>query len=783
MSEPARQETWPRSVGTVAALCLGAVSVTVQALCTREALVIFAGNELVLGLVLAAWHLGLVGGALLAARLAPRHSADAAIGLLWALALLLPMALFALRTGRVWSGVPTGELLGLGRMSLIALGCISPLSALIGALFPTTCALVAESAQRTPAPASSPALAIGRVYGLEALASLGAGLLLTLLALPLLGVERCATLSTLIALAAATAIAELIRRRPLAWVGRLLLGVAVVAVWVDAPLVLGEHARAARFAASSAGYQRLLERDSRYQNLVVATPGSGDTARALFTDGRYAFTVPDPYAQARRLHLVMAQHPAPRQVLVVGGPTIGGLGEAFAHGLERLDYVELDPEVVSLLLEALPATQRRELQDPRFHPISTDVRHHLRSSEARYDLVFVDLPTPTSAMLNRAYTREFFSGLRRTLRPGGCVVLRGVTADAYLCEAVARPTASIFATLRAVFPHVIATPGEESLLAAAEEAGVVSVDPQTLMRRLQDRQLQSRYFAVEELPLLLPPQRTAELRAALLATAAPINTDLRPVTYYFNLVLFGHYTARPLAALLGWLLGLSWWATAAALLVLGALLAALLRHRARAGRASAVAPLFSLATTGLLGSAECIALLYAFQNSLGFIYDAIALLVGLFMFGLAAGSLGGTRFLTRGDAGQVGLLVGSDVLNLLLAGALGATLILVARLPPTGAAIAIGAALVICGAGVGLAFVATATALRGHTGRVAGVLDATDCLGAMLGALATGVVAVPLFGAAGTAAVLVALKAASLMVLVVDRGARAEGKRPTSPGG
>jgi len=759
----------PQPAALVAAVGLGALAVVAQSIAAREALAVFAGNELVIGLLLAVWYLGIVGGALAAAWLPGSAAAWLGPALLPCIGLAMATGVALLRTSHDWSGAAAGELPGLGRMLLVGLVAVTPQGALIGAAFPTLCRLLADSSERPVA------IAIGRIYGIEALACLVAGLLLSLLLLPRLGVEGCVLASVLFGVAAGGLAALLLRQRLAALACALCLIAVALAVgggwWQQA----AEWTRALRFAAYGLGYQRQAEIDTRYQNLVVAGSaghssfGAATPAVSFFSDGHYQFTLPDPFAVAPRVHLALAQHPRPRRMLLVGAAMLGALDELYAHGVERLDVVELDPVLLGLIGATLDAGARLRVQSGQLQLVGRDVRRLIRDSDQRYDLVVVDLPAPTTAMINRAYTVEFFAQVRRLLATDGALVVLVPSPEAYIGPAELSPAAAIWAALGQVFEQRIATPGDDGLLAAATGPAVVSADPAILARRFAERAVQSRYFTVAEYALQVAPERVATLRDALDRTAAPVNSDQQPISYFRNLILFGHYTSPALAIVLRDLERLSVAVVAAALVALGAGVAWLRRRRTGSQTPSRLPALLAIFSSGLLGTAESVALLYAFQNNLGVVYDGMAALVGLFMLGLAGGSLGLAQLLERGriDAGRA--LRWSEIGNLAMALLLGAAVVLTAQLAATGAVVVIAATLVLGGVGVGAAFTAAAAVLRGQAATAAGLVDAADCLGAAIGALVTGIVALPLFGAIGTALLLAALKLASLLVVATER--------------
>ena len=63
----------------------------------------------------------------------------------------------------------------------------------------------------------------------------------------------------------------------------------------------------------------------------------------------------------------------------------------------------------------------RTSSDPRIHVIAQRRPAVRQRTAARYDVVILDVPDPSTSQLNRFYTREFFAEVRRILVPGGVV--------------------------------------------------------------------------------------------------------------------------------------------------------------------------------------------------------------------------------------------------------------------------------------------------------------------------------------------------------------------------
>lgn len=199
----------------------------------------------------------------------------------------------------------------------------------------------------------------------------------------------------------------------------------------------------------SAG-RTLARARTEFQDLeLVETPRLG---RVLLIDGITQVSERDEYRYHEPLvHPALLAHPGPRTVLVVGGGDGGILREVLLHGtVERVDFAELDPEVVAFARDHLAHVHGGAFEDPRVRPAFGDGRAYVESAApGTYDAVIMDMTDPAGPSLF-LYTREFFEAVRRSMSgPEAVFALHGESP-------VARPAAfaCIGRTLASVFPVV-----------------------------------------------------------------------------------------------------------------------------------------------------------------------------------------------------------------------------------------------------------------------------------------------------------------------------------------
>lgn len=587
---------------------LGICSGLCQVVLLRELLVIAGGNELSLGLGLAAWLGWGALGAWLGGRLARPWPAARCLGLTLAgagglaslgLARLLP----------AWAAQAAGAVPSLGPALLLVGLCLAPAGLGAGAGFPL---LLAARSPRNPAGI------LARVYGLEALGAAAAGLCFGLLLVRWLSPLGVVALGGLLGAAAAWAAWP----RPV-WAGAWLAVLALILVF-SAPL------DAALQAARWPGRRLLAVRDTPYARLAVAAEAG---QRDFFADGQWLFSRPDAAARAREALLPLLARPGARRVLFIGGAADGAAATA-ARALPgaRVDAVELDPGLLGLARQF----SRQGPAPANLRVIIADGRRHLAASKGRYDLAVLALPPPRTLRLARYYGLEGMAALSAALAPGGVAVLMLPGVEHLLGPLQARRLGSILAAAAPAFGRSLFVSGPRLLLCLARRPSELPGDPAIWARRLRASGW-SRALALEpaELAGWLSPLRRGMLRAAV-AGAGPTlpGRDFRPRELLWDPQLWG--------ALLG---GRSKLALALARLspahlawppLILALVLALLSMRPGGGRAAVGAGVF---VTGLTATGLSVLLLLAYQALFGAVYLGLALLLAGFMAGMGAAPL------------------------------------------------------------------------------------------------------------------------------------------------
>jgi spermidine synthase len=737
------------------AITLGAVSIIGQIVLMREIMVLFYGNELSAGVCLLVWLTWTGTGGYLGTFFVKKFDFLPRIvaALLLAYALLLPATVALARVAKGLVGISQGEIIGIGPMILIAGGVLFPFSILSGCLFPVLIRAAGVHPQKK-GPEDRP----GRVYLMESIGSSVGGIVASLILIRYLDALTVSWIAALLASAAASLLAWVDRRRVILTLSAAASLLFIVQIFFPIPDV-GAITRRAQWKEFS-----LVESvDSIYGNITVTRQGSQTT---FFDNGVLLFSSPDLMTVEERVIYPMLSHPRPERVLLVGGGVSSTLAQILKHpSVVRVDYVELDPTLIELARRHLPPEVTRPLRDKRVRVIHADGRLFVKTTDERYDVVIVNTGDPVSARVNRYFTREFFGEVRRILKTDGVFAVSAGSSEEIISPALASFLRSVALTLRTAFPYTAVIPGPTAYFLASRDEDRIVTDPMLLAARMKERAIVNIYVTEYFLPFRLDKERLRYINDSIAAASGDrINTDLSPISYLYDMILWS-FSLRPgTKILLGKLSGLKpAWAGAALVLVtllfIGVLVLASDKKRPL--------PFLTLAPAALAAGFSEIALevviLVAFQSFYGYVYFGLGLIVSSFMIGLAAGTAAAKR-LIGGTARPWRALV---VIQLAYAGF---CLVTIAILYVFSGHVAGGwfsrLDLVfsflnaICGTICGFHFIAASRALsvaRMSAESAGGVVYGTNLIGAGAGALFASVVMIPIFGLVATAALVCAL--------------------------
>jgi spermidine synthase len=583
-------------------LALGLTAPWVQFALLRELMGSYGGNEYLIGLALGSWLLfGGLASAL--ARWCPPHAGCLSVGerWLWALLAVFPLlTILALRSARHTLFLAGGGL-GLSAQLTVATLAQIPFCSL-SAFF------LVRNTQRLAL--NEREFGISQSYLLDAVGSLIGGVLFAFVLSRWLGHLQTSALVA-VALVSAALADPLPALRKLMDVRFAWIALAVLA------LVVGAFMERPSLSWLIPAGKLVFEGRSPYGQIIVSELGG---QRTYFRNGAPMFSTDTPESVEQFVHLPLLAHPAPKHVLVIGPPRRDVLVAIQQHGVADVTFVQPDPA-----LEAALSDRGDFASGTHVHVVLDDARNFLARYRSEIDVILVDEALPTTLLANRYFTREFARTARDALKSGGVIALPLGEYTEYFDAPRAQLIASVSRAFGAEFHHVRLLPSDLILLLASDRPLATDLAGAFAQRNLRTVYVRPSFLAAT----VAAPDRIAALERAQSAHA-PENADFFPIA--------NHFALRRWLREYGFRFGL----LEAGLLVI------LFMYAWRMRRLQW--PVFA---TGFSASGLEYLALAAVQTVAGTLYYLSALLITLFMAGLAIG----VRATRRVDALHRALLI------------------------------------------------------------------------------------------------------------------------------
>jgi len=277
------------------------------------------------------------------------------------------------------------------------------------------------------------------------------------------------------------------------------------------------------------------------------------------------------------------------------------------------------------------------LQSRRVHTFFEDGRTYLNRTPKTYDFIILNLPEPSTAQINRFYTKEFFLLAKEKLTDKGVFSFRVPSAENYISLELQNFLSSLYFTLQEAFPIIEVIPGDTNIFLAS--ASPISIEHEKLSQKIERLNLGNSYVIPQLLFARLNPLRVDFLKEKITTGKKTINLDLIPITYFYNSVLWSAQFKGIEKRILSFLSELPFFLLLDFPLILFIFLLLFLWIR-RKKSSFFLLPLAVMGFTTII--VEIIVIIF-FQTLYGYLYGRIALLLTSFMAGLYLGAFRGKK--------------------------------------------------------------------------------------------------------------------------------------------
>lgn len=748
-------------------LIMGFTFTITQVMVIRELLVVFTGNELSIAIILANWLLTEAAGGFFIGRKVEKWNwgAGSYASAQLLVALLLPLTLYAIRSLRDFMGLSLGEGANLLQMFFWTIPLLAPIGIVDGLLFALGCLLYSQWTRKREA-------SIGRVYLYEALGAGIGGILYTFLFIPYLNSFQVAFLLGTVNLISGLILWGQVskeRRRKLVYLWIIFL---LIFLWFLTP----RGSRPWEELSQQRQWRGLKIIDSCWSPYGHLLVGQREEQLTFFANGIPIGNVPTPNIAILEelVHFPLLLLPQLDSILILGGGFGGMIYEALKHPLQEIHITEIDPLIIELVKKNLTPLSRAEITNPKVRIHIVDGRFFAKKTFQKFDAIILNLPPPYTLELNRFYTINFFQEVSRILKRDGLLVIPTPGSEAYLGPEIRDLNLNLWESLHRVFPEIAVIPGDPNYILASPHKELKSIKAQNMIANKRARKLTTKFLTDFHIQQKLDDRRQEWFRESLFhGKRVRLNKDETPTGLYYALAYWNaqfHPQIQPFWNLVGQL-------HFAHLLILGILLITVIyvKEKIKKGKVNKGCLIWVIITSGFWGTAMSILLIFSLQTMYGHVYHWIGLLIAAFMVGLALGSMIMTSSLKDFNLSTASLIK----LEIFIIVFLICLLFLFYLFYSYGGwssfleAIKISFLIfsLIAGLAVGLEFPLTSkifTELLKEVGQPAGLLYASDLIGACLGSLLVGVILIPTLGVLQTGAIILLLKFTSLFWLKIS---------------
>lgn len=747
-------------------IVLGISGLVAQILLLREFFIIFSGNELSIGIILANWLILEAFGCFFLGRRAEdiKHKIEIFVLITVVFSVSLPTAIYLIRSLKGILGVSIGERIGFLTTLWTSFIIIAPVAITHGTLFTFGCKI--WSIYSTDGVRS-----VGRVYIYETGGTIIGGIVINYLLITHFNTFLIASGLTFLNLLISL---SLIKQFYQANIGqKVITGTLCILLILSGYLTF--------FGGAGKLHHHSIKIQWRKHNVVHYENSIYGNICVIQSEGQYTFfyngipyiTTPIPNITFVQefAHLPMFAHPNPKRVLILSSGVGGVINEILKHpSVEKVEYAEIDPLIIKLTELFSTPLSEKELNDSRVEINYIDGRLFLKITPSKYDIIFVGLLDPSDLQTNRFFTREFFYLAKNKLNDEGILVIGLPGSLSYLNDELKNLNGCIYKTLKDIFPYVRVFPGDGVNFFLSSESMNVFINEQEIIRRVKKHYPSTDQTIPWYIEQKFHPGWQDWFLKSIEGHTRKTNQDFSPIGMFYSIAYWNTRFSPYLRGLFKLFEKID---LLLVIFLFSGFIAAFLLFRLRYQNFPLIVVPFCITATGFAGMIFDLVLIFAFQSIYGYVFHWLGFLVTAFMTGVVVGG-GIMTFLLPKIKRDIYVFTGIELALFCLSIALLFTFLLYQHLDYLSTSILqilFLALSFLSGVLIGSEFpLANKIYLKNNPNlsKSAGLLYGCDLLGGWLGGIIGGILLLPILGIVGTCLGVAILKLGTFIIALKE---------------
>lgn len=365
-------------------------------------------------------------------------------------------------------------------------------------------------------------------------------------------------------------------------------------------------------------------RETPYGRITI----SEDRGQIVFYLNNAIFFESESYSAEEFVHIPMLCAEKYDDVLLIGGIGEGGISEIIKYNPRRIDVVEVDKDFVEI--------PKKYIKDERFLPLSknntkiyfSDGRKFLKKS-GNYDVILVFSEGTNSISSSRFFTKEFYDEVYKKLNKNGVFAIRIKGAENYYSDLLFKRNYSGLKAISDIFENSLFIPfGTTIGIGIKGEKQELS----KILSLFEEKNIECKFLSKGYIKYVMSNERTKEFEKKLKENSFEINSDEKPILYFFSLLLEAgrNYNKLNFITQLFDFFKKFLFLFLSIFTILFLALNLYFKNKSH---------LFLAFISGFFGMSFEVVLLFVFQFKNGILYKDIGILTSLFMVGLMCGAL------------------------------------------------------------------------------------------------------------------------------------------------
>jgi predicted membrane-bound spermidine synthase len=227
-------------------------------------------------------------------------------------------------------------------------------------------------------------------------------------------------------------------------------------------------------------------KDTPYGNI---THGEYKDEQSTYYNQRLLKYADDATEREENIHYAMLQSKAPEEVIIISGQLRSHLAEIEKYPVKKVIYIERDPALTEYEISG------KHSFSGELAIVNNDAFRYIRKSGEKADVIISLIPPPSTLLLSRFYTTEFFADVKKRLKSDGIFMCSPGPGDTYFNRESLNLYSSVFSSLSAVFRNVKPVNGNKLYLIASDKDISLDFCQLTEKRNIRNIYVSSSYLS------------------------------------------------------------------------------------------------------------------------------------------------------------------------------------------------------------------------------------------------------------------------------------------------